>query len=242
MFYKCRRIRSSIKGRGGNILRSAIAAAIFTTSAFAATVIDLGTSNAGNWSITGAGAVGTTAMSSATSPGTISITNNSMQNGIYIGGGSTSDFTGVWFADFMFFLPGDAINVVLNFSGLVADDRAVLQLNGSDIGNEALGGPGLGLMNFGAGDNLYTFSAGANSGIVTVGFNVGGLNTVRLLVNNTGTGRTGSTQGFTTAGDGTATGLAGTVSFESSTVPEPGSFSFILLGIAPLAWRLRRTS
>jgi hypothetical protein len=171
MFYKCRTTRS-MTGWGGKILKAAIAAAVFTTSAFAATVIDLGTSNAGNWSITGAGAVGATGMANTTIPGAISITDNSVQGGIYISGGSTPNFTGVWFADFMFFLPGDAINVVLNYSGMFADDRAVLQLNGSDIGNNALDGPGLGLMNFGAGDSLYSFSVGANSGIVTAGFNV----------------------------------------------------------------------
>jgi hypothetical protein len=239
MFCKCRITRSLMR-QGCNILKTAIAAAVFTTSAFAATVIDLGTSNAGNWSITGAGAVGATAMANSTIPGTISITDNSLLDGIYISGGSQSNFNGVWFADFMFFLPDNAINMVLNFSRMFGDDRAVLQLNGSIIGNEAIDGPGPGLMNFGAGDSPYSFWVGGKSGIATTGFNVGGLNTVRLLVVNTGTGRTGSTQGFAFLGDGTYAYLAGTVSYEES--PEPGSLSFILLGLAPLAWHLRRTS
>jgi hypothetical protein len=225
-----------------HLFRSAIALAFFSTTAFSSTVIDLGTSNVGNWSITGAGATGAAALANTTVPGTISITTNSKQDGTFLAGGSLGAFNGFWYADFMFALPGNAINIILNFSALTADDRVVLQLNGTDIGNEAVDGEGLGLMNLGGGDNLYTFSASAGNGSITTGFNVGGLNLVRMIVNNTGTGRTGSTQTFVTPADGTAAGLLGTVSYDSSipATPEPGSISLILLGLAPLAWRLRR--
>src|SRR5438309_119818 len=106
-----------------NTLRAAIAVAIFTTAAFSATVIDLGTANAGIWSITGAGASGAAALAVTGGGGTISITDNSLQTGTYVSGGSLANFNGFWYADFMFVLPSDAINIVLNFSGLAADDR-----------------------------------------------------------------------------------------------------------------------
>jgi len=131
--------------------------------------------------------------------------------------------------------------LALTFVSLRGDDRVVLQLNGTDIGNEAVDGVGLGLMNLGAGDSLYSFSPGANVGIVTTGFNLGGLNLVRLVVNNSGTGRTGSTQTFISGADATAVGMSGSVSYDQlSSTPEPGSISLIVFGIAPLAWRLRR--
>jgi len=225
-------------------LKAAIAAAIFSSTAFSATIISLATSNAGNWSITGAGAFGATALANTTVADTISISDNSKQDGTFIAGGSAGAFDGFWFADFTFVLPNDAINVVLNFSGLTGDDRIVLQLNGTDIGNEAVDGPGLGLMSFGGLDNLYSFSSGADAGTVTTGFNIGGGNLLRMVVNNTGTGRTGSTQTFITGADGSAAGLLGTsqVTYDTAApgVPEPGSISLMLLGIAPLAWRLRR--
>src|SRR5713226_5942487 len=110
--------------RGRNILRAAVAAAIFTTTAFSATVIDLGTSNQGNWSITGAGTSGT-ALAVTGGGGTISFTDTSLQSGTYISGGSTGAFNGFWYADFMFFLPADAINLALTFVSLRGDDRVV---------------------------------------------------------------------------------------------------------------------
>jgi len=231
-----------------NTFRVGIAAAIFATTGFSAGIINIGTATSSNWLITGAGASNAVAMANSNIPGTISISDNSKADGTFISGGSAASFNtgpaaGFWYADYMFILPGDAINIVLNFSGLTADDRVVLKLNGTDVGNEAVDGAGSGLMNFGAGDGLYSFSAGAGIGTITTGFNIGGGNLIRLVVNNTGTGRTGSTQGFITGADATAAGIIGTVSYDQVVIaetPEPGSISLILLGFAPLAWRLRR--
>ncbi|MHA0110950.1 hypothetical protein ACXYUI_28000, partial [Klebsiella pneumoniae] len=67
-----------------------------------------------------------------------------------------SKFNGFWTAAETFTLPSNAANVALTFSGLFADDRVVLELNGTAIGNATFNGgtkPVEGVMSFpGPGD------------------------------------------------------------------------------------------
>ena len=74
-----------------------------------------------------------------------------------------ANFNGFWYADFTFALPADSFDIALSFSRLLADDRVVLQLNGTNIGDYLLstggiGGPGM--MSFPAGppDVPFTFT------------------------------------------------------------------------------------
>ena len=93
------------------------------------------------------------------------------------------------------FLPANATRATLNFT-LFGDDRVVLQLNGESIGNFGLGpsgpytGPGVMKLTSGGPDTPFVFN-GAGLGMVTVGFNFGGVNTLRLIVNNTNSGPRG---------------------------------------------------
>lgn len=154
----------------------------------------------------------------------------------------TSTFDGFWTATLTFTLPSDATDIDLDFSGLDADDRAVLELNGNIIGNGYSGTAAqAGNMTFtDKGVNeVYEFGGAASeSGSVTSGFDLGGSNTLTLIVNNTQSGIGG---GLT--GDGfTAASVLGSITYETgatSPVPEPASAFFVVAGI-PLAAILRR--
>jgi hypothetical protein len=146
---------------------------------------------------------------------------------------------GFWTASYTFNLPADTTSASLTFSGLGADDRAVLELNGTIIGSASdenglpvPTAPASGTMVFTDGGTpmSYTFDsvASPNAGVVTTGFNIGGSNTLLLIVNNTQGGAGGSlvNYGFTEAL------FTGTVSFTEGAVaaPEPGT-----LGLAGFA-------
>jgi PEP-CTERM motif len=157
-------------------------------------------------------------------------------------------FDGFWTAALNFTLPADTTSAQLAFSGLTADDRAVLELNGVMIGNAydgTSGGATVGMMTLTDGGPNAAFSFGgpaAGSGTVSTGFNIGGSNTLLLIVNNTQTGASGSPSGigFTVAG------VTGSVTYTESSggaVPEPASMILIAAGLPVLAmvrWRRNR--
>jgi hypothetical protein len=175
------------------------------------TTIGVGTDlGSAGWAVTGAGATAAPAMAGG---GGISITSNDFRTGTFLRGGSVAAFNGLWYADRTFNLPADATRIALTFSGLAADDRVVLQLNGADIGDMGLFGPGPGLMMFpGSADAPFTFD-GATSGTVTTHFIRGGKNDLRLVVNNTGDGFTAPTTTFRTDTDATAAYLTASVTY-----------------------------
>jgi len=155
----------------------------------------------------------------------------------------STPWDGFWTASYSFSLPADTTTVSLAFSGLGADDRAVLELNGTTIGsasdeagNPVPTGPASGSMVFtdGGTPSPYTFDSlsAPNAGTVAAGFNIGGSNTLLLIVNNTQGGASGSlvNYGYTEAV------LNGTVSFTeaTSTAPEPGSLLLAISGLAGL--------
>lgn len=184
--------------------------------------IDIGTaSNASSWRITGAGAIEAPAMQVLDN---ISISDNGFSTGTFVEGGSPEDFNGFWYADVTFFLPATATNIQLMFSDLWADDRVVLQLNGTDIGNFfLLTTPGTGVIALPPGppDVAFTFTH-QTSGVVSSGFLIGQDNVVRMIVNNTGWSNLAApTCGFKSTTDNTAAGLIGTVTYslvETSTL------------------------
>jgi hypothetical protein len=154
-------------------------------------------------------------------------------------GGNLANFNGFWYADLTFPLPGDATDVSLSFSGLTGDDRAVLQLNGTNIGDYTNGGnPGTGVMSFPPGppDVPFAFVEQA-SGTVTSGFLLGTNNILRLVVNNTySTALSAHTRSFG-FGDGTAAYLVATVTYS---VPEPDPFGLIAFVVCVGLVRRRR--
>ena len=128
-------------------------AVMAATCVHAQQVLDFSTDNPANWTVTGAGAVNVTPFGhSDTWPNfgwsgyVISITTDGRSTGTFVPGGSLANFDGVWVAIYTFFLPSGSANISLNYSGLFADDRAVLELNGTPIGATGLLAPGQGSM------------------------------------------------------------------------------------------------
>jgi MYXO-CTERM domain-containing protein len=195
-----------------------------------ADVIDIGTATA-DWKITGAGATSATPFHLADG---LSITSNALWNGTFISGGSLAAFTGFWVAELDFTLPADAGNVALSFSNLFADDRVVLELNGNLIGNMYLNpaqASGVMMLTAGGSDDPFTFTNSGNtvSGGTNTGFNIGGLNTLLLIVNNTdSTDPNTATQTLHDAFDATYAQLDGTIT--STGAPEPACLSLLALG------------
>lgn len=211
-----------------------------------------------------AGSISLDTTSGVSSPWTVSVPSLSVsgatpQNG-YLSGSITPfsgagedcsttpcSFDGFWTATLTFTLPADATNVELSFSGLDVDDRGVLELNGTIIGNTYDGeatSASSGFMTFTDGGMNQSYSFGgssAQSGTIMSGFNIGGLNTLLLIVNNTQAGQYGSPSGI----GFTAAGVDGTVTFDEpgSPVPEPGSLvllSAVLPALALLRGRRAR--
>ena len=206
------------------IIAAAVASVVFFPPQFANGVtITVGTSNnASGWLITGGGATAARAFqTSANHAGEISLTSNGFRNGSFVSGGSLAAFNGFWFADLTFTLPPNAEGTTLNFDTLYGNDRVVLQLNGTNIGNaDHLGATGPGVMRFPGGllDVAFTFT-GTTSGTISSGF-LPGTNTLRLVVNNTGqVPISAPTATFASSGDATDVFLNATVTYEISEHP-----------------------
>ena len=195
--------------------------------------------NALNWFITGAGATQSQALPYGGLQDEISITNTGTSIGTFISGGSLANFNGFWMANLQFFLPANATSVSLSFSGLKADDRAVLELNGAVIGNDALVGAGANVFSFPPGppDGPFSFN-NQTTGTITSGFNLGGANDLTLIVNNVNGGFFAPTSTFTSTSDGTHVGVDATVGYS---VPEPSILGHVGVAFGLLgASRFRR--
>jgi hypothetical protein len=180
-----------------------------------------------NWLVSGAGASGAVPFLVNAH---LTITSNQNETGTFVSGGALASFDGFWYGVDSFSLPGDAINVSLSFSSFSSDDRAVLELNGVIIGNSGNGAPGLGSMNFTDGGALQPFNfTNVTAGTTATGFNIGGTNTLAVIVNNTSTGLTGVTRTFQALSDNTFFKLNGTVTYTDA-APEPASLILAALG------------
>ena len=197
-------------------LCGAVLVASTSLSATAGTItLGVGAGLPAIWVITGAGASNAPAYGS----GWLSITSNGNRAGTFVSGGSLANFDGFWYAETSFFLPANATDVRLNFSGLEGDDRGVLELNGQIVGNFFLNTSGEGIMTFSPGTNSpFTFT-NQRSGTVNTGFLLGQENHLRIVVNNTDWNNPyATTKTFNDDIDGTAAYLAATVTY---TVPDP---------------------
>jgi hypothetical protein len=199
--------------------------------------IDIGTSTA-SWTVTGAGAAGATPYKVADG---ITISSDRGRNGTFVTGGSLANFSGYWYGEYDFTLPSDATNISLTYSNLYVDDRVVVELNGTDIGSWYLNPTTTsGVMEFApaSGNTPYTFTNGVayGSGSATSGFIVGGLNTLKLIVNNTDdVNPMTPTRSFQDDAAVTYVQLDGGVTF----LPEPATLSLLALGGLALLRRKR---
>lgn len=200
------------------------------------------TSTSSGWTVTGGGAQNVTPFVVPYIEGTppanynfLSLTSTGDSTGSFIQGGNPANFTGFWLADYTFYLPPNATGVSLSYEGFYADDRAVLTLNGQVIGATGIisiqGAPGEMVFTDGGAAQPYSFSSLFSSGSATGGFNIGGLNTIEAIINNTGTGIYGPDRDIS-VGDTTFLGLSGSISY--SVVPEPSILAMISVGLAGL--------
>jgi hypothetical protein len=178
----------------------------------------------------------------------LSLTSTAETNGAFVSGGSFAAFDGFWIADFHFSLPADASSIILSYSNFYADDRALITLNGNTIGgagiinghNNPNGGPsGYMILTDGGPLTPYTFAGpdGSVSGSATSGFNIGGLNTLEVIVNNTQTGIYGPNLPFGGGPhDQTIFAMQGSISY----VPEPSACALVVIGFGCWYWGGRR--
>jgi hypothetical protein len=145
-----------------------------------------------------------------------------------------------------FTLPAGVTNASLNITFFAVDDRGVLQLNGSNIASTGIfcSSPpcsGNMVLTLGGPNNPFTFQNADNSSFtITSGF-VTGLNTLRLIVNDTGEGISGNLNPNSAP---TSATLIGSVTFDAvSTVPLPGALPLFATGLGALGllgWRRKR--
>jgi hypothetical protein len=213
--------------------------------------------HAGLWQITAYASVwpgfANTTSGAAFASGTDSISpsSNGYASGTYVGGMNRTNFLfdGFWTASYTFYLPAEAYNVSLAFQQLMGDDRVVLQLNGTTIGRAALDPAAAGKMALTdsqvAHEQPLAFNVGTSGTVSTASlFNIGGTNTLTLIVNNTGLNAahawdaTLPTSAFPyrVSLDSTDRTWALVSGYADFMTPEPGSLSLLLLGAAPLAW------
>lgn len=228
--------------------------AVLAVAAYAVP-ISLGTTSSATWYITNYDGTSYTygsVAAYASGGGNISFTSNGNSTGTMAAGlpASTSSFDGFWVAELDYTPPVGSTGVTLSFSGLSADDRAVLYVNGVAEGNTAWS-PGTGC--FSATDvacSSFTFTgtnipatAAGNFSASPIALN-SGLNVFTLVVNNTYAIQNSSaaTRGFNGIGDGATALINMTANYTApvSGVPEPASFTYLLLGALPLAFGFAR--
>jgi hypothetical protein len=178
---------------------------------------------------------------STTDGANICISSSCNSAGTWAGGGSLAGFDGFWTAQLTFTIPSGATGVSLIYPNFNADDRAVLELNGTTFASGPATGTGEMVLTDGGPNNPYTF-LGNTSGTINSGFNIGGLNTIEVIINNTGNGIQGPPQNVS-GGDFTYFSFTGAVSYTAGTsTPEPGSMGLAAGGLLYCLTRLRRRS
>jgi alpha-tubulin suppressor-like RCC1 family protein len=201
-----------------------------TTNVEISTTLDFTAStHASEWLVYGAGVSGVPAVRFDATPH-ISFSDNAHDSGTFIPGASAADFTGVWMAVYSFDLPQSARDIVMDFSGLGADDRTVLQANTRDISNAVVdGSSGPGQFSFDLANTTpaipYSFSgASGTSGTIVNSeldgpFEAGATNSLTLWVNNSPSDPlSGDAVPLQSFFDGTSVGVDGTITYSDFTV------------------------
>jgi hypothetical protein len=146
----------------------------------------------------------------------------------YSNGIDNSDNVGFWTASYSFNLA--SANDTLSITDLAADDRVVVELNGTQVAAAGINGPGAGTFIFtptGSQVSDNFLGNGSQSISVTSPF-IAGTNTIELIVNNTGSGISGGL-----SNGPTAVFFTGTVT--PNAIPEPVSGALLLSGLVGIA-------
>jgi hypothetical protein len=142
-----------------------------------------------------------------------------------------------------FVLPQGFTNPVLDISLFASDDRSVLELNGTEISNVGIFGPGSGSFFFtdGGSNDAHTFINGNdgfnhnNQYVQLAGASfVEGTNTLLFIVNNTNDGINGGP-----SGGPTQVQFQGDVTYTPA-VPEPSTWAMMILGFCGVGFMAYR--
>ena len=161
--------------------------------------------------------------------------------GTWVGGvdytAAHAAFDGFWTAQTTFVLPTEATTIKLDFNGFEADDRAVMYLNGTEIGGTRKDfANGFMVFSYQGASTPYTFLAGeSQSGTASGPFIPGGVNTLQVIMNNIDRSNPESLQGLV---PNNGTFFQNTVQVSYDQIPEPSAL--LLLGSAGIALSLRR--
>jgi len=214
------------------------------TTAPAATLLNLSTQTA-TWtvSVPSVGITNTTALEVDFPWGgdNIGVTSNGDGDGTWVGGVNNSvaqaAFDGFWTAQTTFILPTEATTIKLDFNGFEADDRAVMYLNGTEIGSTRKDfADGFMVFSYQGVRIANTFLAGeSQSGTAFGPFIPGGVNTLQVIMNNIDRSNPESLQGLV---PNNGTFFQNTVQVSYDLIPEPSSL--LLVGSACIALSLRR--
>jgi hypothetical protein len=135
-------------------------------------------------------------------------------------------------------------SALLNVNSLVADDLAVVRINGVNIMGGGIFGPGDGNVFFSASGSSTPYHFDYGNGTVNASFSapfVLGANTIELFYNNNNSGINGGNNGLT--------GGPGVLQFNANIsvnggVPEPAEWALMIggFGLAGMAARRRRSA
>lgn len=142
-----------------------------------------------------------------------------------------------------FTLPFGFSNAVLTISQLAIDDRGVVLLNGTIVDNGGIFGPGNGSLTLapGGSNDPFTFTRGngARNVVITTGF-VTGVNSFRILVNDTNFGIGGAP--LPGGVNISSAGIVASLTYDVATagVPEPATWLSMILGFGLVGAAVRR--
>ena len=144
---------------------------------------------------------------------------------------TTQDFT----------LPSGFTNASLNIASFTADDAAVITVNGTPIVGTGIFGPGNGNFFFTAVGPSVPYAFAYGNGAVNASFSgpfVVGLNTISIIVNNNNAGININNGPLT--GGPSSLEFTGTVTYDTSVVPEPAVWALAIVGFTMVGASMRR--